>query len=119
MTAGITIESLTEELAAFAAERDWDQFHNPKNLAMALAVETSELLEIFQWLTFVESQTLSEKQRGKVKEEVADVFIYLLRFCDKTGVDLLEAAQHKIEVNRKKYPAHQVKGKADKYTEYQ
>lgn len=119
MTANTTIESLTEDLAAFAEERDWDQFHSPKNLAMALSVEASELLEIFQWLTPDESQALTDKQLLKIKEEVADIFIYLMRFCDKTGINMLEAARHKIEINRAKYPAHRVRGKADKYTEYQ
>jgi dCTP diphosphatase len=86
------LRALQERLAAFAAARDWDQFHSPKNLAMALSVEAAELVEEFQWLTEEQSRTLDSERRERVRLELADVFIYLLRITDKLGVDLLQAA---------------------------
>ncbi len=114
------IEALQRRLQAFADERDWDQFHNPKNLAMALAVEASELLEEFQWLTLDEAATLEEDpdRLGRVRDEIADVAVYLLRLCGKLGVDLEQAIDAKIIKNALKYPADQVRGSARKYTEY-
>ena len=106
-----------DELRTFAAERDWDQFHSPKNLASALAVEAAELLEPFQWLTEEQSRNLSEKQLAAVKGELADVQIYLIRLADKLDVDLLEAVREKIVRNTEKYPANVFKGSARKYTE--
>ena len=93
MTEGATrsdpsLESLREDLRRFAAEREWDQFHSPKNLAMALSVEAAELLEHFQWLKEEESRLLPQAQLAKVREELADVFLYLIRLADKLGVDL-------------------------------
>lgn len=110
---------ISKDLADFAMERDWDQFHTPKNLSMALSVEVSELVEIYQWLTTEESQNLSSKKKMAVQEELGDIMIYLVRIADKAGVDLLYAANEKIKINRQKYPVEQVKGKAHKYTEYQ
>ena len=112
------LRALQQRLAAFAAERDWEQFHSPKNLAMALSVEASELVEEFQWLTEEQSQALDTERRERVRLELADVFIYLLRLADRLDVDLLRAADDKIAQNEKKYPAERVRGDSRKYTEY-
>jgi NTP pyrophosphatase (non-canonical NTP hydrolase) len=112
-----SIEALAAELRSFATERDWDQFHSPKNLVMALSVEVSELIEHFQWLTEEQSSALPPKKLQQVREEIGDVLIYLTRLADKLGVDMLEAAAKKLEVNRAKYPAEKVRGSAKKYTE--
>ena len=114
-------ESLAElviKLRAFAAERDWDQFHTPKNLAMSLAVEAAELMEPFQWLTPEESVKLSAVQLAHVKDEVGDVFYYLLRLCDKLGIDPVQASHEKLAKSALKYHAERVRGKALKYDEY-
>jgi NTP pyrophosphatase (non-canonical NTP hydrolase) len=109
---------LKERLRRFAAERDWDQFHSPKNLAMALVVEAAELVEHFQWLTEEQSGTLPEDKKGEVEAELADILIYLVRIADKLEIDLYQAALQKLEHNAGKYPADQVRGLAKKYTEY-
>lgn len=108
---------LAAKLRIFASERDWDQFHSPKNLVMALSVEVSELMEHFQWLTEEQSSALPLEKLQQVREEIGDVLIYLTRLSDKLGVDMLEAAAEKLEVNRAKYPAEKVRGSAKKYTE--
>jgi dCTP diphosphatase len=108
---------LRDALRQFAAERDWDQFHSPKNLASALAVEAAELLERFQWLTEDESRNLSPPDLARVREELADVLNYLVRLADKLDVDLLEAARDKIGKNALKYPAEKARGSARKYSE--
>lgn len=110
--------TLQQRLAAFAAARDWGQFHSPKNLAMALSVEAAELLEEFQWLTEEQSRRLDDERRERVRLELADVFIYLVRMADVLGVDLLQAADDKIALNEQKYPAERVRGDARKYTDY-
>lgn len=112
-----TIESLTRSLRAFAAEREWEQFHSPKNLACALSVETAELLEHFQWLTDEQSRRLAPEQFAAVRHEAADVLLYLLQLADQLGIDLAEAAREKIELNAGKYPAREVRGSSRKYTE--
>ena len=112
------LRALQERLAVFAAERDWEKFHSPKNLAMALSVEAAELVEEFQWLTEQQSQSLDAERRERVRFELADVFIYLLRISDRLGIDLLAAADAKIVLNERKYPAERVRGDARKYTEY-
>ena len=112
------IENLAGALLQFAEERDWEQFHTPKNMAMALSVEAAELLEVFQWLTPEQSADLTADQRAAVDEEIADVFIYLVRLCDLLGIDLMDAAWRKLDKNREKYPADKVRGSASKYTEY-
>lgn len=112
------LKTLQERLAAFAAARDWQQFHSPKNLAMALSVEAGELLEEFQWLTEEASTRLDAERRERVRLELADVFIYLLRLAGELGVDLMRAAEDKIALNEKKYPADRVRGDSRKYTEY-
>jgi dCTP diphosphatase len=113
-----TLRALQQRVAAFAAARDWEPFHSPKNLAMALCVEAAELVEEFQWLTEEQSRALDAERRERVRLELADVFIYLLRIADKLGVDLVAAANDKIVLNEEKYPAERVRGDARKYTEY-
>ena len=110
--------ALRDKLRQFVAERDWDQFHSPKNLAMALSVEASELLEHFQWLTEADSSRLPPEKRAQVSDEMADVLVYLVRLADKLDVDLLDAAAKKIEKNALKYPAERVRGSMKKYTDY-
>jgi dCTP diphosphatase len=112
------LAGLRDRLRAFVAERDWDQFHSPKNLSMALAVEAAELVEIFQWLTEAESAVLDEDRRVRVEAELADILVYLVRIADRLDVDLLQAAAIKLEKNARKYPAERVRGKALKYDEY-
>ncbi|MGD9388176.1 MAG: nucleotide pyrophosphohydrolase [Gammaproteobacteria bacterium] len=110
-----SFEDLSRRLADFAAERDWDQFHSPKNLAMALAAETGELLEHFQWLTEARSAELEAAELEAVALELADVQLYLVRLADQLGVDLVAAAHRKIELNAHKYPADRARGHARKY----
>ena len=109
-----SLDELKQRLRQFARERDWEQFHSPKNLSMALIVEAAELVENFQWLTQDQSKKLSPETFRKVEQEMADVFIYLVRMADLLGIDLMDAADRKIALNAKKYPAHEVRGKADK-----
>lgn len=112
------LEALQVRLREFARERDWDQFHSPKNLAMALIAEAAELVEHFQWLTEAQSAQLSAEKLREVEQELADVFLYLLRLADRLKVDLLAAAAHKIDLNARKYPADKVRGSSKKYNEY-
>ena len=111
------MEELKHKLRKFADARDWDQFHSPKNLAMALSVEASEIVETFQWLTEEESYNLTGDRLENIKNEIGDVLIYLIRLSDKLGIDPLAAANEKNEINKEKYPAQKVKGSAKKYTE--
>jgi dCTP diphosphatase len=108
--------TLRNDLRKFAADRDWNQFHSPKNLAIALSVEAAELLEHFQWMPEAESAALATEQQAKVREEVADVLLYLIRMADKLGIDLLAAASEKIALNAKKYPIEKARGSSKKYT---
>ena len=112
-----SLSDLTAELRRFAKERDWDQFHSPKNLAAALSVEAGEVLEHFQWLTEHQSRELPPRKRKEIALELADVLLYLLRLSDQLGIDLLDAASRKIRINAKKYPPHRARGSAKKYTE--
>lgn len=112
------LSSLTERLRDFAQARDWDQFHTPKNLAMALTGEAGELAAEFQWLTEEQSRQLDPERLARVREEAADVLLYLVRLADKLDFDLVEAAHAKIELNEQRYPAERVFGSARKYTEY-
>ena len=115
----MNIKTIQKQLSDFADERDWDQFHNPKNLAMALSVEASELVEIFQWLTPEQAEAvMSSSESEHVKEEMADIMIYLLRLSDKLDVDLECAVNDKIIQNGKKYPVNLSKGNADKSTSF-
>lgn len=118
MSARSDLLLLRDKLREFAQAREWDQFHSPKNLSMALMVEVAELMEHFQWLTEAQSGNLSAEKKHIVAEELADVLLYLVRMSDKLGVDLLEASLHKLEKNAEKYPADQVRGSAKKYNEY-
>ena len=113
-----SIESLQQQLAKFARERDWEQFHTPKNIAMALTVEAAELLEHFQWLTPEQSEGLSDKKLAEIQQEMADVQLYLLRLAQILNVDILAACEEKMRINAEKYPADKVKGSARKYSEY-
>ncbi|MFD6549673.1 nucleotide pyrophosphohydrolase [Streptomyces sp. NPDC058398] len=115
----MTIRDLQDTLAQFARERDWEQFHTPKNLAMALAGEAGEVLELFQWLTPEQSSALTSQADGAkaLRQKLADVFAYLLRLADVTGTDLEEALAEKIELNRRRYPVELAYGRAEKYTE--
>src|SRR5256885_2270770 len=101
---------LRDEVRAFVEERDWDQFHTPKNLATSLCVEAAELLEPFQWLQTGSPSELGEKQLENVRHELADVFVYLIRLADKIDVDLESCVRTKLELNREKYPAERVRG---------
>ena len=112
------LEDLKKRIRRFADERDWDQFHTPKNLAMALIVEAAELVEHFQWLTSEESQSLPAGKKAEVEAELADILIYLVRIADKLDIDLHSAALKKLQRNAEKYPAEKVRGKSRKYSEY-
>ena len=110
---------LRQKIDAFVNERDWAQFHSPKNLAMAMIVEAAELVEHFQWDTIQESYDLSAEKRQEVAHELADTFVYLLRLAEVTGIDLIEAANQKIALNAIKYPVDKATGSNAKYTVYQ
>jgi NTP pyrophosphatase (non-canonical NTP hydrolase) len=112
-----TFAGLRDALRRFAAARDWEQFHTPKNLAMALAVEAAELLEHFQWLTPGESARLDARRKRAVEDEIADVLLYLTRLADVLDIDPLAAARRKMGVNSRKYPVRRAKGHARKYSE--
>ncbi len=113
------MQSLITKLRSFAKDRNWEQFHNPKNLVMALSNEVGELTEIFQWLTSEQSQRAASNPEtlAKIREELADVFLYLIRLSDVLGVDLHEAASHKFSMNEKKYPIEKSKGLAEKLSQ--
>ena len=111
------LTKLKNKLREFVTVREWEKFHSPKNLVMALAGEAGELLEQFQWLTEKESYSLSPKRRNAVGEEVADILIYLVRLADELDIDLLAVSADKITKNERKYPVEKVKGKATKYTD--
>jgi dCTP diphosphatase len=111
------LQSLTQALRDFARDREWEQFHSPKNLASALSVEAAELLEHFQWLTEEQSRSLPAQKKANVAAEAADVLLYLLQLCDKLQIDLVEAARTKLVVNAEKYPVERARGSSKKYTE--
>lgn len=110
--------TLAGRLREFAAARDWDRFHSPKNLSMALIVEAAELVEHFQWLTEAQSAALPAAKRREVEHELADILIYLVRIADRLDIDLPAAVDEKIRINEDRYPADQVRGQAKKYSEY-
>lgn len=118
MSAPDSLEHLRRRLAGFAAARDWDQFHSPKNLSMALIAEAAELVEHFQWLTEAASHRLPPAKLDEVRLELADILIYLIRISDKLGVDLIAAAHDKIAINETRYPADRVRGDARRASEY-
>lgn len=112
-----SLDRIKHTLREFAAERDWEQFHSPKNLAMALIVEAAELVEHFQWLTQAQSQALSPAKLAAVAQELADIQIYLIRLADRLDIDLEQAVDAKIALNAEKYPADKVRGSAVKYND--
>jgi NTP pyrophosphatase (non-canonical NTP hydrolase) len=112
------LAELAQRLRRFAAERDWDQFHSPKNLAMALVAEAGELAAEFQWLTEAQSCEPNAEQLARMRAEAADVLNYLVRLADKLGIDLIAAAHEKIKDNERRYPVDTVRGSSKKYTEY-
>lgn len=113
-----SLEQLRKRLADFAAVRDWEQFHSPKNLSMALIAETAELIEHFQWLSETASRQLPAATQAEVRLELADILIYLIRIADQLGVDLIQAARDKIALNEQRYPVQQVRGTARRAVEY-
>jgi dCTP diphosphatase len=113
----LSLEALKLQLREFAADRNWDQFHSPKNLASALSVEAAELLEPFQWLTDEQSRSLPPANREAVRKEIADVLIYLIRLADKLDIDMLQAARDKIGENAEKYPVEKARGSIKKYSD--
>ena len=116
----IDTQKIDQLVSTFIKERDWDQFHSVKNLSMALSVEASELVEIFQWVKEEDSNKVSsdEKLKARVSEELADIFVYMFRIAQKADVDLEEAVIAKIKKNSEKYPVEKAKGSAKKYNEY-
>ena len=110
---------LARKLREFAAERDWEQFHSPKNLAMALNVEAAELLEHFQWLTEEQSSSLNPEDLAAVAQEIADIQIYLVRLSDQLGVDIAGAVEMKLAINAEKYPISKAHGNALKSTKFE
>ncbi|MGY0611269.1 MULTISPECIES: nucleotide pyrophosphohydrolase [unclassified Luteimonas] len=111
------IEELQAALRRFAEERDWGQFHSPKNLAVSLSIEAAEVLEHFQWLTDEQSRNLDDARRQEVAHEIADVLLYLLQLSDRLGIDPLDAARQKLALNAERYPADKARGTSRKYTE--
>jgi len=111
------LDRLRDALRAFAAERDWERFHAPKNLAMALSVEAAELLEVFQWMSDADSRSLAPDAKAAASEEVADVLLYLILLCDGLGIDPVAAAERKMVENARKYPVDKARGTSKKYTE--
>lgn len=113
-----SLRELRQQLRRFAQARNWEQFHTPKNLSMALIAEAAELIEHFQWLTAAESEGLPPARREAVAEEMADVLIYLVRMADRLDVDLIAAAARKMAANEERYPASKVRGDARRAGEY-
>ncbi len=111
------LEKLRAALKAFARERDWEQFHTPKNLAMAMSVEASEVVEIFQWLTPAQCEKLDDKTRAHLEDELGDTTIYLLKLADRYGIDLIDAAARKLEKAKLKYPVEKARGRMTKHDE--
>ena len=109
--------SLKKKIQQFRDERDWKKYHNPKDLAISISIEAAELLEHFQWKTPEQLDKKVQDDREKIGEEMADVYIYLLELSDITGIDLIDAAEKKLEKNAKKYPVDKSKGNSKKYTE--
>ena len=112
-----SLDPLRDALRAFAAEREWERFHSPKNLAMALSVEAAELLEVFQWMSDADSRSLAPDAKAAASEEVADVLLYLILLCDGLGIDPVAAAERKMVENARKYPVDKARGTSKKYTE--
>jgi dCTP diphosphatase len=113
-----TIQEVKDKLGQFMIERNWEQFHSPKNLAMSIAIEAGELMEHFQWQTSEKSIEIMESNRAEIEKEIADVGILLLELCRMYNVDLSKAIENKMEINSKRYQVEKCKGKPDKYTAY-
>ena len=113
-----SLEDLRHKLAEFARLREWEQFHSPKNLAMALIAEAAELVEHFQWLSEEQSRGLPADKLAEVRLELADILIYLIRTADRLGIDLIAAAEDKIAINERRYPVEKVRGKARRAADY-
>ena len=111
------MKDLINTIRAFAQHRDWEQFHSPKNLAMALSVEVAEVVEHFQWLTQEESQQIDKEKLDQIRQEIGDVMIYLARLSDRLGIDPIQAAKEKMRINEQKYPVEKARGQAVKYTD--
>ena len=114
-----SLDALRARVNAFVTERDWAQFHSPKNLAMAMIVEAGEVVEHFQWMTEEESRNLDAKTKEQVGQELSDTLVYLLRIAEVCGIDLIEAANKKIDLNAQKYPVEKCKGSNAKYSAYE
>jgi dCTP diphosphatase len=114
-----SLDQLRQRINAFVDERDWSQFHSPKNLAMAMIVEAGELVEHFQWMTEQDSRNLDVEIKEQVGQELSDTFVYLLRIAEVCDIDLIAATNKKIDLNAKKYPVEQCKGSNAKYTDYE
>ena len=110
------LDQLRDALRAFTAARDWERFHSPKNLAMALSVEAAELLEVFQWMTEADSRNLEPAAKAAASEEIADVLLYLILLSDALGIDPVAAAERKMVANAQKYPVEKARGTSAKYT---
>ncbi len=114
-----SLDQLKQRLRQFVSERDWDQYHSPKNLSMALIAEAAELVEHFQWLTEEQSENLTQEKLAEVELELADIQIYLIEMADRLQLDLMAAVEKKLALNAQKYPADKVRGSAKKYNEYE
>ena len=113
-----SIQQLQDAVADFVSEREWNKFHSLKNLSMDIAVEASELMELFLWVDNAASDERFAQKRDEVEQEVADIFIALLAFCNRADIDLVQAFDRKLQLTKEKYPVSKVKGKSNKYTEY-
>ncbi|MDP1854149.1 MAG: nucleotide pyrophosphohydrolase [Candidatus Omnitrophota bacterium] len=109
------IKAITEKIKKFRDEREWMQFHDPKNMAVSIILEASELLEHFQWKTLEEVEKYVKENHGEIKDEIADISLYLFELADNLGIDLIEAMEHKLKKNEMKYPAEKARGKHTKY----
>lgn len=114
-----SLDNLSQRLADFARARDWEQFHSPKNLSMALIAEAAELVEHFQWLSEKQSYQLDESKREEVALELADILIYTLRCAERLNIDVLDAALRKVAINEQRYPVEKVRGDARRASEYE
>jgi dCTP diphosphatase len=114
----LNVSEFQKRFSEFAKEREWEQFHSPKNISMAMSVECSELMEIFQWMTADESRKPDQKTQEKIKEEVADVLLYTLRMADLLDINIEKAITEKMEQNAQKYPVEKARGNSKKYTEF-
>jgi NTP pyrophosphatase (non-canonical NTP hydrolase) len=115
----INEQKIQQILRDFASDRDWEQFHSPKNLSMAMIVEAGEVVEHFQWMTEEDSKNLDAEKKEQVGQELSDTFVYLLRIAEVCGIDLIEVANKKMDLNAKKYPVEKAKSSNAKYTEYE